>query len=48
MRLSRCSSSYVTSMRTIVGLIVFAAGGGGDDSGIFFDDADSDDIVDVR
>ena len=48
MRLSRCSSSYVTSMSTSVGPLAFIAGGGGDDSGIFFDDAESVDIVDVR
>ena len=40
-RLRRCSSSYVTSMKMIVGVMPPTtewAGGGGDDSGIVLDD----------
>lgn len=52
MRLSHCSSSDVTSMRMIVGVMPPTAeevGGGGDDSGIVFDDGVAvDDIADAE
>ena len=47
-RLSRCSSSYVTSMRMIAGEMpppAEGAGGGGDDSGIVFDDDVAVDVI---